>query len=348
MSGSSMDGMDVVYAEIVDTAGAWEYQIHAAHCYPLDDFWETKLRALENMGTREYAQLDVKFGAWMGNRIADFIQTYGLEHKVHFVGSHGHTAFHDPENGWTAQIGHGGAIAAAAQLPVISDLRQMDVSLGGQGAPIVPIAEKLLMADYPMFLNLGGIANISIHSPDGIQAYDITACNRVLDMLSQQSGQAYDKDGGMAREGRVNSDVLQRMSEPEYLQQSPPKSLHNEFGTQVLFPMLEGLPTQDALATMTEHIATMIASSLRDQNAAEGKILITGGGAHNGFLVERIAEKIAALGITAVVPDARTVDYKEALAMCMMAVLRWREEANVLAGYSGASRDSIGGALWTV
>ncbi len=348
MSGSSMDGMDVVYAEITEVAGKWEYEIHATDCIPFDDFWKEKLQNFDAYKAREFAELDVKFGKWMGEKIKEFIASNQLEHKIHFIGSHGHTAFHAPADGWTSQIGHGGAIAAAVELPVISDLRQMDVSNGGQGAPIVPIAEKLLFSDYPLFLNLGGIANISLHDETGIQAYDITACNRVLDMLAKKTGKSYDKDGELARSGNIQESALAALGDQEYLKQSPPKSLANEFGIEVLYPILENIEINDALATMSEHVAEQIAAAISSSNINSGQILITGGGAHNTYLTERIQKHLEPLEISVVVPDELTVNYKEALAMCMIAVLRWREEANVLNGYSGADKDSIGGALWMV
>jgi anhydro-N-acetylmuramic acid kinase len=252
----------------------------------------------------------------------------------------------------TGQLGEGAAIAAETGLPVVTDLRALDVALGGQGAPIVPIGEKLLLGDYDYFLNLGGIANISLKSNESV-AFDICPANRVLNMLANDAGEEYDKDGKIASSGTVDEKLLLELNSLEYYESSFPKSLANDFGTDVVYPLIKtaGIPVQDALRTYVEHIAIQTDSAARAISSkygiSAGKLLATGGGAFNKFLCDRLKQMLAAQQIEWNVPDAALINFKEALIMAFIGVLRWRQEYNVLSSVTGASRDSIGGALWT-
>ena len=268
------------------------------------------------------------------------------------VASHGHTTFHLPSRQMTAQLGDGAAIAAETQLPVVTDLRAMDLAFGGQGAPIVPVGEKLLLGDHDYFLNLGGIANISVNAEKYI-AFDVCPANRVLNMLANEKGKAFDENGEMAASGNIDETALQQLNALGYYSQPFPKSLANDFGTDTVYRIIKqaGLPTVDALRTYTEHIAIQIANAIpggiNNGNNKGSQILVTGGGALNAFLISRLAERLRPLGISVVVPDINLVNYKEAMIMALIGVLRWRQEYNVFASVTGASRDSIGGALWT-
>jgi anhydro-N-acetylmuramic acid kinase len=250
----------------------------------------------------------------------------------------------------TAQLGDGAAIAAVTKLPVVSDLRALDVAFGGQGAPIVPIGEKMLWKEYSMFLNLGGIANISFNLAETYIAYDVCPANRVLNMLISKLGKEYDAGGEIAASGVLDEGLLQELNSLDYYQQSYPKSLANSFGTDEIYPLIEtkGLTVENALRTYTEHIAFQIARAVESQfsNVRGQKLLVTGGGAFNVFLVQRLQELLQPLDIEVSVPDDKLVQYKEALVMAMIGVLRWRQEYNVMASVTGAERDSIGGAVW--
>jgi anhydro-N-acetylmuramic acid kinase len=226
----------------------------------------------------------------------------------------------------------------------------MDVSLAGNGAPIVPIAEKLLFAQHQLFLNIGGISNISFGSKDNYMAFDICPANRVLNELMANIGKAYDANGEMASQGQIIPDVLQQLNDLEYYQKTYPKSLANEMGTEIILPILNNATgtLQDKLRTMVEHIADQIGHQIAILNPDKNQLnmLVTGGGAYNTFLIQTITTKIAEFNVQIQIPEANVVEYKESLAMALIAVLRWREEVNVLASVTGASRDSIGGALW--
>jgi anhydro-N-acetylmuramic acid kinase len=356
MSGSSLDGLDLCYAHLQVVSGKWTYDIVKADCYSYEDIWIAKLKAAIELSARDYLLLHVEYGHYIGQLVNRFIHENGLSYQVQLIASHGHTTFHVPSKLMTAQIGDGASVAAETGINVVSDLRAMDLALCGQGAPIVPIGEKLLLGDYDYFLNLGGIANISAHgSPStslGIVAFDVCPANRVLNLLSNEVGKEFDEDGKLTRTGSINKPLLDQLNELDYYVQPYPKSLANDFGTDVVYPLIKdaGVSVADGLRTMTEHIVQQIHLStinlLHDESHSNKKLLATGGGAFNGFLIERLSEELRSSNIEVVVPEDNLVKYKEALVMALMGVLRWREENNVLSSVTGATRDSIGGAVW--
>ncbi|RYZ21420.1 MAG: anhydro-N-acetylmuramic acid kinase [Chitinophagaceae bacterium] len=350
MSGSSLDGLDIVFAEFHENAGHWSWEIKAADCYPYTPEWTERLRGATELNARDYLLLHAAYGHYLGAAVARFIEEQGLHFQVALVASHGHTTFHLPAQKMTGQLGDGAAIAAVTGLPVVSDLRAMDVALGGQGAPIVPMGEALLFTDFRIFLNLGGIANIAIHNGPPV-AFDVCPANRVLNALAQKEGKEYDAAGALAASGTVNEALLRELNALDFYGKPAPKSLANDFGTGTVLPLIEAahISTADALRTYVEHIATQVAGAVT-RNIPGGllsrRMLVTGGGAFNRFLMERLQARLSEAGIEAVVPDEKLVSYKEALIMGLLGVLRWREESTVRSSVTGAKRDSVGGAMW--
>jgi anhydro-N-acetylmuramic acid kinase len=353
MSGSSLDGLDIAFVEFHESSGKWEYEIRAADCYPYTAEWVNRLRGAIQLNALDYQLLHTEYGHYIGSQVNAFIAQHNLQYQVQLIASHGHTTFHAPAQKMTGQLGDGAAIAAVTGINVVSDLRAMDIALGGQGAPIVPIGEKLLLGNYAFFLNLGGIANISYNHAGNYVAFDVCPANRVMNMLAQQVGKPFDEGGQIAATGTVHPNLLKVLNELEYYQQPYPKSLSNDFGTDVLYPLLKstGVGVPDAMRTMVEHLAGQIGATvlqlLSNQPAATNhKLLATGGGAHNTFLMERLQVFLQPAGVELAVPEKNIIDFKEALIMALIGVLRWREENNVLASVTGASRSSIGGAVW--
>lgn len=350
MSGSSLDGLDIVFAELNENAGKWEYEILASDCYEYPVEWKNKLADAINLNGRDYLLLHAEYGHYLGKEVNRFIQNNGLEFKVGLIASHGHTSFHLPAQKMTAQLGEGAAIAAVTALPVVSDLRALDVAFGGQGAPIVPIGEQLLFPQFDMFLNIGGIANISFNLPGKYTAFDVCPANRVLNLLAETKGKSFDEGGKMAASGNINNELLYKLNSLEYYSKPFPKSLANSFGTDEIFPLVQssGLPVEDALRTYVEHIAFQINNSvdLVELSLEEKKLMVTGGGALNNFLIERLSEMLSVKNIKVVVPETSLVNNKEALVMALIGVLRWRQEYNVLSTVTGAARNNIGGAVW--
>ena len=349
MSGSSLDGIDLVFTTLQEQGGTWQYELKQVDCQSYPDAWKERLSASTGLAAGEYVALDREYGTFIGSCVHRFIEEHGLHHQVSFVVVHGHTTFHDPAAMVSEQLGNGAVIASILELPVITGLRSLDVAFGGQGAPLVPMGEKLLFSNYRGFLNLGGIANISIHDGEMVTAYDVCPANRVLNMIAESTGRPYDDGGAMAATGHVYPAALDRLNELPYYRKGPPKSLANDFGTQVVYPLLQSfhLSPADALRTCVEHIAVQLAHVFGSFDAAGSRqILTTGGGAFNSFLVSLLGEKLAGGGWEIVVPDEPTVKFKEALIMALLGALRWREQYTVLPSVTGARRGSIGGGLW--
>lgn len=353
MSGSSLDGLDMVLVSFNEDKGKWKYEIKAAECSPFSSSWKNKLKGATELDARSYMLLDTAFGKYCADKVNAFLEkkNYTGRKRPVVIGSHGHTTFHLPEKKMTHQLGDGAALAANTKIDVVSDLRSMDIAFGGEGAPIVPIGEKLLYPGYRFFMNIGGICNVSIHEGKKVTAFDVSPANRVLNLLAGEVGKAYDAGGRMASGGKVDTALLEKLNRLGYYRKPAPKSLANSFGTDVLYPMIKdsGLEIRDALATFCEHIAMQTMKALMPfAGNKKQKMLVTGGGAWNEHLVSRLGYYLDSLKIEAVIPDADTVNYKEALIMAFIAVLRIREESNVLATVTGAARNNCGGALWTV
>lgn len=361
MSGSSLDGLDIAFVEFTEIAGKWKYEIKCAACIEYENDWINKLKNAIYFQAFDYQLLHIDFGRFLGEKVNEFIEKFELQHRVSLISSHGHTTFHFPEKKMTHQLGEGAAIASETQLPVVTDLRSMDIAFGGQGAPIVPLGEKLLFPGYHYFLNIGGIANISFNSkPTNIEdsylaseeiiAFDICAANRVLNMLSLEKNMPYDEDGKLASKGKINEELLQKLNTLEYYHLPHPKSLANTFGTDIIFPLVKSfkLSTEDSLRTYVEHISIQIKNSLQSgfSKTEIQQLMITGGGAFNKFLIERISKHLEEINFEIFIPSDEVVIYKEALIMALLGTLRWREQYTVLSSVTGAKRNSIGGALW--
>ena len=354
MSGSSLDGLDICYAHLHEVSGKWNYEIKNAQCHPYSEKWIEKLKSAISLSAEEYMLLHAEYGRYIGKHINRFIEENGLQYQVQLIGSHGHTTFHNPRMKMTAQLGDGASIAATTGINTVSDLRSMDIALGGEGAPIVPIGEKLLLGDHAYFLNLGGIANLSTNysseSGETIRAYDVSPANRVLNLIVNRIGKEYDDKGEMASRGKVDHDLLKELDSLDYYSLPSPKSLANDFGTDIVFPMIRsaGLSVEDSLRTMVEHVVLQIKRGVEDREASGVKrksMLVTGGGAFNLFMIDRLREVLKDKDVEVVIPERNLIENKEALIMGLIAVLRWREESNVLSSVTGASRDSIGGAV---
>jgi anhydro-N-acetylmuramic acid kinase len=363
MSGSSLDGLDIVFAHLHFNGGKWNYEIKEKACYSYPDEWSEKLRSAPYLSAADYLLLHAAYGHFLGLQVNRFVNEFDLQFQVQLISSHGHTVFHMPEKLMTAQLGDGAAIAAETGINTISDLRAMDLALGGEGAPIVPIGEKHLLGDYPFYLNIGGIANLSAHTSikdstssqlDRFIAFDICPANRVLNLLALEKGRAFDCDGEMASKGKLNERLLKKLNSMEYYKKPFPKSLDNSFGVNKIYPILKEADdsVENKLNTYTEHICSQVSLSIENIlknfhfHAKAKQILICGGGGHNKFLISRLNNQLADIGVDLIIPDEKLMDFKEALIMAFIGVLRWREETNVLSSVTGAKRDSIGGAIW--
>jgi anhydro-N-acetylmuramic acid kinase len=341
MSGTSLDGVDLAACQFDFTSGKWNYSILHAETIPYPSTWKKRLiEVVEWPATRVY-ETDAALGKYFGQLIREFLSRWDL--NADLIASHGHTLFHRPDLGFTTQIGSGASIAAETGLDTLCDFRSKDVALGGQGAPLVPLGDRLLFGEYTACLNLGGIANISYESNNRRVAYDICPVNMALNAVAQQLGLDFDPEGSHARSGIVDFELLQRLNNLDYYRQSGPKSLGREWYEKEFLPLMEMCSKPvDLLRTLSEHIAEMIAGEM-NKIEKKGSLLTTGGGALNAFLLERIR---ALSGWSVIVPDKKLVEFKEALVFAFLGNLYMEDRNNVLSSSTGSVRDHVGGGLY--
>ena len=337
MSGTSLDGLDLCCVRF--SSNLKDFQILESKTVSYTDKWKSKLENAFFDSAGEIDILDKAFGVFLAEQISAFINTSSLP-PIDLIASHGHTIFHDPSQGITKQIGCGEEIAKLTGVKVIYDFRSQDVALGGQGAPLVPIGDAILFHSYDACLNLGGFANVSFALQKNRIAYDIGACNIILNHFTQQLGYDYDDRGQLAQKGLCDDLLLQKLNNIDYYSLNPPKSLAREFKETQLLPLLSSYDAKTVLHTYTKHIGSQIGMSLTTCKAK--KCLVTGGGTHNHFLIDQIKQHTSC---RLEIPDQTIIDYKEALIFALLGLLRNENKINVLSSVTGASRDHSAGCM---
>ena len=334
MSGTSLDGIDLAYVEF-QKGRQWQADLKQCTTISYSGKWRQTLAQLHREPIAVIRQTEREYSQLLGHHLNDFIQSHSLKPDV--IASHGHTVWHQPEQGITLQIGDGRILQDITKTPIVCDFRSQDVRLGGQGAPLVPIGDQLLFGEYTYCLNLGGFSNLSFSKDGKRRAFDICPANMALNFYAKKLGKEYDENGQMARSGELIPRLLNHLNALDYYQTKPPKSLGKEWFEAVFLTVIEDLdiPSKDVLRTLCEHIAKQIARACPD-----GTTLVTGGGAHNSFLMELISQHSDS---HFEIPESKLVDYKEALIFGLLGVLNLRGEVNCLASVTGASRDSVGG-----
>ena len=343
MSGTSGDGLDVCCATFEHNNGHWSYRIECARGYEYPaSLRNTLINEVQNMSAKEFITFHSQYGHFLGQKVNEFIKEFAIA-KPDIIASHGSTVFHEPAKGIMFQIGDGAAIAAETGIPTVSDFRRLDIMLGGQGAPLVPIGDRELFGSYDYCLNIGGFSNISYDEGEKRIAFDISPVNYVINHYTRKIGLEMDRDGEIAAKGNINQELLDKLNSLPYYSAVPPKSLAREWVEKNVFPIIDSssMSLADILRTFYEHCAIQLA-----QVTIPGKsILVTGGGAWNKFLLQRMA---AVSGCTLKVPEPEVVDYKEALIFAFLGVLYMADIPSCLSSVTGASRDNIGGMLFKV
>ena len=341
MSGTSLDGLDMVYAIFTPKAdGGWSYTIDKTHSVDYTPEFREKLKGSFYQTAEGLTILDAEYGRFLGEKVKEFVQMYNLD--VDFVASHGHTVFHRPDLGYNLQIGSGAHLYAVSGQKVVCDFRTLDVAFGGQGAPLVPIGDKLLFSEYDYCLNIGGFANVSFDNEQGKRiAYDLCPANYVLNRLMRTRGQQFDRDGLVARSGKVNKDLFDALNALEYYHREPPKSLAQEWVDKNVMPLVDVCDDtfENIIATLTEHSAYQISRHFRSGS----RVLVTGGGAYNVYMLER---SVSYADFTFVKPEKNIIDFKEALIFAFLGLRRVLGLPNCLASVTGASHDVLSGVCY--
>jgi anhydro-N-acetylmuramic acid kinase len=342
MSGTSLDGVDLAHIYFVKENEKWSFQIHENETISYSEPWIIRLKEAVDFSNLELKKLNEDYTVLLAEIISNFIKTNKIE-NLDAVCSHGHTILHQPQNGFTLQIGNLSRIAQLINQKVVCDFRVQDVNLGGQGAPLVPIGDQILFSEYDYCLNLGGFSNVSFNENGNRIAFDISAVNTVLNFYANKLGLDYDDKGKISRSGNVSNNLLSELNNLDYYQKSYPKSLGFEFVKTIILPIIEkySITIEDKLRTFTEHIAMQIALALAKKS---GSLFITGGGAYNDFLIEKIQLFLPKMKIQ--IPDAKTIEFKEALIFALLGVLKLRNEINVLASVTGAKYNHSSGEIY--
>lgn len=341
MSGTSVDGLDLAYCRFDKMDDRWAFKILKAETVPYPDTWQDSLLHIAEQDDVSIAVKDHQLGVYIGTVAKQFIDKHRL--SARFIASHGHTVFHEPDKHLTLQIGSGKAIAEACGMTTIYDFRSSDVAMGGQGAPLVPIGDRHLFHEYDYCLNIGGIANISYEESGQRIAYDICPANMVLNYLAQQMGFKYDDKGKHAASGTLIKPLIRELQALSFYATTGPKSLGREWVWDNILPLLskyQAHPTQDLLASMCEHIAMQIAE--RVQGHAGQRMMISGGGAYNEYLVQCIQKHTP---VSIALPDPLIIDFKEAMIFAFLGLLRLEGINNVLGSVTGSGKDHCAGEV---
>ncbi len=343
MSGTSLDGLDLALCRFRFLKGKWSYSLLKYQTVPYPGEWKKRLNETHLLSGCDLMKTDADYARYIASVTNRFLKESRIRPDV--IGSHGHTVFHQPENGFTFQLGSGAVIAALTGIDTVSDFRMADVALGGQGAPLVPVGDEILFGDYDICLNIGGIANLSFSKNKMRLAYDICPANMILNKLAYLKGMPFDKNGMLASKGEVNAALLNKLNSLPFYRKPFPKSLGREWFEKTFYPLVKKstIKTEDKLAVCTEHIAIQIANEIKKLKRKSCSVLATGGGAKNKFLINRIAKHTSA---KIILPDESLIDMKEAIVFAFLAVLRINNRVNCLKSVTGANKDSISGALY--
>lgn len=342
MSGTSLDGVDLAHIKFEINQHNWNYEIYECETISYTNEMISKLKKGINFSNNELSDLNTEYTLLLGNIISTFIEKHKLS-DIDAVCSHGHTILHQPEKGFTLQIGNLPEIAKFSKQKVICNFRIQDVKFGGQGAPLVPIGDRILFSEYDFCLNLGGFSNISFEENNQRIAFDISPVNTVLNFYANTFGFEYDNKGKISETGKLNSELYEELNNLEFFSKSFPKSLGFEFVKDTVLPIIESytITAEDKMRTFTEHIAFQIGKIFESKS---GKVLISGGGVYNDFLINRMRAHLPTIEI--IIPDEKTIQFKEALIFALLGVLKLRNEVNVLASVTGAKHDHSSGEIF--
>ncbi|WP_158981200.1 MULTISPECIES: anhydro-N-acetylmuramic acid kinase [unclassified Flavobacterium] len=342
MSGTSLDGIDLANIVFTTKNNIWEFEILETQTVSYSPDWLNKLKGAVSFSAEKLIPLNEDYTQLLGKVILEFIVKNNLK-AIDAVCSHGHTILHQPDKGITLQIGNLPHIASIVKQKVVCDFRVQDVALGGQGAPLVPIGDRILFSEYDYCLNLGGFSNLSFETNRERIAYDICPVNTVFNHYSNLLGLPYDNKGAIAKNGSLQINLLKELNALEFYQKKHPKSLGFEFVKEIIIPLIDQyeISIEDKLHTFTQHIATQIANTLPQKT---GTLFITGGGAYHDFLIESIQKELPFTSI--IIPSPKIIEFKEALIFGILGLLRLENKINVLKSVTGAKKNHSSGSIY--
>tara|TARA_B100000575_G_scaffold182191_1_gene146333 strand:+ start:534 stop:1601 length:1068 start_codon:yes stop_codon:yes gene_type:complete len=342
MSGTSLDGLDLAHILFKKSDDIWSFDLKKIETVPYSG------KHLSFLKKTYEGKIDIKTSdIYFGEIISKYIERFALKNQIKYdlISSHGHTIFHNPDEGFSIQIGSGEVISRKLSKTVVCNFRQQDINLGGQGAPLVPVGDEYLFNKFSSCLNLGGISNISYKIKSKRIAYDISPCNIILNFISNKIGKKYDRDGKNAASGNVNSELLKKLNSIDYCFQSFPKSLSLEYIEKKYFPIINDfdISKRDLLATSSEHIAQQISIVFNKEKIKNS--LLSGGGVFNSNLLKRIRNYTET---ELIIPDKELIEYKEAIVFGFLGVLKYLNLNNCFSSVTGSSKDHSSGDIYKV
>ncbi len=341
MSGTSADGLDMALCRFFKEDHQWHYEIVDVRYQPYDDEWHHQLIEAMHLDNKALKTLSKSYAVWMARQVNAFVADTGVIPRL--VASHGHTVFHQPSKGITVQIGDGQTLAKLTGLTTVCNFREADVINGGQGAPLVPVGDQLLFGDYEACLNIGGIANIS-YSVDNLRiAYDVCPANQVLNLLAEREGKPYDEGGRLAAMGLVIPELLEQLNNLDYYHQPYPKSLGREWVIERILPLVNAYnaKVEDLLHTYCEHMAFQIGRAAG--RFEQGRMLVTGGGAFNTHLVNRLQHYSA---LEVIIPEDHLISFKEAIIFGFLGIRRLLNKTNIWSSVTGGKTNLSSGDIF--
>lgn len=342
MSGTSLDGLDICFVEFGKYQERYVFNLLATETVSYSTNWENRLKGAMQLTEAELSQLDIEYGILLANCVNEFIKRFELQGKVELIASHGHTVYHQPQKGITLQIGSGKEVQRITGINVINDFRILDVKLGGQGAPLVPVGDHYLFSEYDACLNLGGFSNISYVEAGERIAFDISPCNLPINFLTKKFfDRAFDQNGELAGRGNPIPDLINKLNALPYYLTPRPKSLGAEWLNTAFMPIVEEFlefPPEDLIHSVTSHVGLMIGGTI--EGSGLKRVLTTGGGAYNRFLTDKIRERSKA---EIIVPSGEIIEFKEALIFAFLGYLNVNNSINTFKSVTGARENSMGG-----
>lgn len=327
MSGTSLDGLDIALIE----QHAQQTRLRASLYLPMPSALRQQLLGLCQSGADEIARAALAENAWAAlaaEGVARLLHDAGLAPgQVRAIGSHGQTIRHEPQRGFTVQIGNPALLAELTGISVVADFRRRDVAAGGQGAPLVPAFHLALFGDSTprAILNIGGFSNLTLLAPGAaVRGFDCGPGNVLMDAWIQlRQGQPYDRDGGWAASGRIHERLLGRLLDDAYFRQQGPKSTGREhFNLDWLQAHLAACPVAsdaDVQATLLELSARSIARDLQRSLPDAQQVLVCGGGARNARLMQRLGELLPGCAVAPTDSLGLPADWIEAMAFAWLA-----------------------------
>ncbi len=353
MSGTSMDALDAVAARFFPS-----FQLVGTHSSQLPSSLRRRLLALstgEQTSLEELGELDIAFSRFSAEVVEELIQASGIDREqIAAVGSHGQTVRHRPDGPFpfTLQLGDPNLLAELTGLNIVADFRRRDMAAGGQGAPLVPAFHAANFShpeETRVVLNLGGIANITLLSPQQpIRGFDTGPANTLLDAwTARHLSESMDKGGAWAATGNVHQPLLRRLLDDPYFHRPPPKSTGREhFNLAWLEPRLGGLSPQDVQATLLELTAVTVSDAINAHAPEATRVLVCGGGAFNQRLMERLGDRLGDRIVETTHSVGLEPQWVEACAFAWLAHQRLQGLTGNLPEVTGAHHPVILGGLY--